>query len=159
MYFIAHRGNTTGPGNPEENRFDYLKHAYYDLGYGIELDIQTHNGKLYLGHDDPQEPVDADIEQFMRQERVFTHAKDLHCIPKLLTIDANVFYHTEESIVFTSKGYIWCYPGIFISDIKRAVWNDYHWGPIPQGKRLTCLAVCGDDVRRYDINTGVTKGR
>lgn len=148
MYFIAHRGNTNGPQPTFENKIDYLRHAYYDCGHGVECDVYTHKNKLYLGHDSPDTPVTTEVAEFIKQPKVFVHAKDIESIPMLLTMGCNVFFHKTDDVVFTSKGNIWCFPGKYVSDIKLAVWVDLHWQPLTR-KRLTCLAVCGDDVKDY----------
>jgi hypothetical protein len=37
---------------------------------------------------------------------------------------------------------------VYVNDIKNAIWLDLHWSPLTR-KRLTCRAVCGDDVKNY----------
>lgn len=148
MYFIAHRGNTTGPQPTFENKIDYLRHAYYELGHGVECDVYTHKNKLYLGHDEPDTPVTTEIAEFIKQRKVFVHSKDVESLPALITMGCNVFFHKTDDVVFTSHGNIWCFPGVYVNDIKNAVWLDLHWEPLTR-KRLTCMAVCGDDVKDY----------
>jgi hypothetical protein len=73
--YIAHRGNTQGPQPSFENTIEYLRSAYQD--YDVEIDLIGHNGTLYLGHDEPQQPAPLD---FVQSEGVWCHAK----ITKLL---------------------------------------------------------------------------
>ena len=106
MYFIAHRGNTNGPQPTFEKKINYLQHAYYELGHGVECDVYTHKDKLYLGHDEPDTPVTTKIAEFIKQPKVFVHAKDIESIPALLTMGCNVFFHKADDVVFTSRGHI-----------------------------------------------------
>ena len=148
MYFIAHRGNTRGPQPTFENKIDYLRHAYHDLNHGIETDVFAHKDKLYLGHDEPDTPVTTEIAEFLKRAGVFVHAKNIQCIPRLISMDCNVFFHKTDDVVFTSKGNIWCFPGVYVNDIKKAIWLDLHWQPLKR-KRFNCFAVCGDDASAY----------
>ena len=118
--FIAHRGNITGPEPSFENRIEYLLHAYDTCG-AVEVDIQTHRGQLYFGHDDPQEPVVADL---IMQDNWFCHAKDLDSLGKLLDLGAHTFWHQQDTVTLTSKGFIWCYPNVYPIH-ERAVWLDF----------------------------------
>jgi len=147
MIFIAHRGNIKGAQPTFENRYDYIKHAY-SICRGVEIDLQTYKDVLYLGHDEPQERVTHNIWKFMQRPNVFCHAKDLDSIHLLLTYGCNTFYHTDEKIVFTSKGHIWCYPGVYHQDITRSIWLDCH-NPIPENKKLNCYGICGDNMDKY----------
>jgi hypothetical protein len=118
--FIAHRGNLNGPEPTFENRIEYLLHAY-DVCGAVEVDIQTHNGQLYFGHDDPQQPVSLEL---IMQDNWFCHAKDLESLSKLLELGAHTFWHQQDTVTITSRGYIWCYPDVYLID-KRAIWLDF----------------------------------
>ena len=144
MRFIAHRGNLEGPKPGLENTVDYLQTAF-DECYGIEVDLQTVNGVLYLGHDNPQEIVTHTVWKLLEKPGVYCHAKDLQSLALLITHNCETFYHTNEDIVFTSKGKIWCYPGIYHPDIQNSIWLDCHQ-PIPSYIHKTCYAVCGDNI-------------
>lgn len=148
MNFIAHRGNLTGPEPANENRPDYIYHAFATCG-GVEIDLQTHKDVLYLGHDEPQYPVTSEIQKFLVRPGVYCHAKDVESVRPLLTLGAEVFFHTTEKFVFTSKGKMWCFPGVYPRDVTRAIWLDLGWEKLPEDLKLDCLAVCGDDATRY----------
>jgi hypothetical protein len=119
MKIIAHRGNINGPDPLNENTIDYLKYTY-EKGFDVECDIIGHNGKLYFGHDVPQEPVDID---FIYNTGVWCHAKNIEALENLSKLNVNYFWHEDDAATITSKGYIWCYPGKFIKS-KNAVWLD-----------------------------------
>jgi len=137
--FIAHRGNTTGPEPSFENRIEYLLHAY-DLCGGIECDIQMHNDRLYFGHDDPQEIVSPDI---IMQNNWFCHAKDLDSLSALLEMGAHTFWHQQDTVTLTSKGYIWCYPHIHHPDLTRSVWTDFD-DEFDSMDKILAYGLCGD---------------
>ena len=118
--FIAHRGNTSGAQPTFENRIEYLLHAY-DVCGAVEVDIQTHRGQLYFGHDDPQEPVNFDL---IMQDNWFCHAKDLESLGKLLDLGAHTFWHQQDTVTITSRGFIWCYPNVYPVH-ERAIWLDF----------------------------------
>ena len=92
MKFIAHKGNITGPNPSQENRVDYIKYAI-EQGHGVEFDVRSFNGKLYLGHDDPQEELPLEL---LRLPDSFVHAKDIDAFEKLLKLNCNVFWHQTD---------------------------------------------------------------
>lgn len=88
---IAKRGNFCGAKPSRENTIDYLKEAI-NRGYCIECDIwyDSKNDKFYLGHDKPEHVV---YIEFLRDERIFVHAKDLITYSKLIKYkDVQCFY-------------------------------------------------------------------
>ena len=139
--FIAHRGNIDGPNPKLENTQEYLS-AAVDAGYGVEVDIQWSRGVLYYGHDHPQEPVD---EKFITKTHVFCHAKNVETVPALINMGCNVFVHDTDPCVFTSRGQIWCYPGVHVKS-DRAIWLDLHDQPLPKEISNKLYGICGDDA-------------
>lgn len=142
MKKIAHRGNYTGANPDRENKIDYLREAL-DNGYWIECDVQTHNGALYFGHDEPQEEIDYRI---IAHPHTICHAKDMNALTRLMDLGVHVFFHDGDDCTLTSGGYIWCYPGIHPTH-ERAIWLDLHNKPIPTdtGK---IFGVCADDFTK-----------
>ena len=59
MKLIAHRGNTNGIVLEYENKPDYVENAI-NMGFDVELDVRFKDGKLFLGHDEPQYKLDID---------------------------------------------------------------------------------------------------
>jgi len=59
LRYIAHRGNVDGINESLENTKDYIDRAI-SLGYDVEIDLRVKEGKLFLGHDEPQYPVTID---------------------------------------------------------------------------------------------------
>lgn len=139
--FIAHRGNYSGPQPSWENTKDYLEFAYFDKKYDVECDLIAYNGILYYGHDEPQEVANTN---FLQNEGVWCHAKNLEAMVILLNMRTNCFWHEEDTITITSNKNIWCYPGIFPNS-KKAVWLDLLNVPLPKiiGN---IYGICGDDA-------------
>lgn len=135
---IAHRGNTNGAVPEMENRISYLAEALL-LGFWIECDIQHHDGHYYFGHDDPQEHIDMDI---VMHSHTICHAKDMKTMTYLLSIGAHCFFHDVDSATLTSKGMLWCYPGIHPRH-EKAIWLDLLDQPLPHD-RSRIFGVCSD---------------
>jgi hypothetical protein len=102
MKLYAHRGNVDGRNPEKENTLAYLRKAL-DLGFAVEVDVRSSvSGELYLGHDEPQELVPL---EFLRDDRVITHAKDVVSFTKLLRYhEVNVFFAIDDNVALSSKG-------------------------------------------------------
>jgi hypothetical protein len=144
--FIAHRGNVAGPEPEFENKIIYLKEAY-SMGFGIEVDLQIYDGVLYLGHDEPQEPVDY---EFLMQPYVFCHAKTVETMQVLMSAGLHCFWHEEDKLTLTSQGYMWCYPGVYPVHPK-AIWLDLQGAQTPE-ITSNIMGVCGDDYANIKWN-------
>jgi len=137
MIFIAHRGNTEGPSS-SENELEYMKHAY-NMGYGVECDLQLFNNKLYFGHDEPQSLID---DEFIRKDNVFCHAKTVDVLSILINLGVNCFFHDTDEVTLTSRGQIWCYPGVH-PDNENAIWLDLQGKSVPNVVG-NIYGICGD---------------
>ena len=104
---IAHRGNMNGPNFERENQPSYIQEAL-DAGSDVEVDVWIVNGHTFLGHDEPQWPVD---DAFLKKDRLWCHAKNIEALQFLLSIGTHCFWHEEDRYTLTSKGVIWAYPG------------------------------------------------
>ncbi len=62
MILISHRGNINGRVPNLENSPDFID-AAIEKKYDVEIDLRTHNGKLFLGHDEPQYEIDIEYSQ------------------------------------------------------------------------------------------------
>lgn len=140
MKLIAHRGNTTGPELEFENTLDYMKSALH-LEYDVECDIVDYKGKLYFGHDEPQEEVDW---TFLTNSNVWAHAKTITALEILSKTNVHYFWHQNDLLTITNKGYIWCYPNTFVQS-EKAVWLELLDCPINKNFRKI-YAVCSDNV-------------
>ena len=106
MILISHRGNINGRNPNLENGQRYCQ-AAIDAGYTVEIDVHFYDGILWTGHDRPQYRVDDD---FLLQEEVWCHAKDIMALRRLLELETHCFFHQNDPVTLTSKGYMWTYP-------------------------------------------------
>ena len=106
MILISHRGNINGRNPNLENGQRYCQ-AAIDAAYNVEIDVHFYDGILWTGHDRPQYRVDDD---FLLQEEVWCHAKDIMALRRLLELETHCFFHQNDPVTLTSKGYMWTYP-------------------------------------------------
>lgn len=106
MIKYAHRGNLAGQNPETENTLAAINNCLLK-GIRVEIDIRERDGKLYLGHDTPQEEIGLD---FLAKNRfmLLAHCKTLetvkflnqHYIPFL-----HYFLQEDEMVVDTSLAY------------------------------------------------------
>lgn len=107
MKIIAHRGNLNGPEPATENTIEQAEKCFA-LGLDVELDIWCVDGRFYLGHYEPQQPVFYPwLNDHAR--RLWLHCKNQEAAQELPHL--NCFLHDKDPEVFTTKGSIWLYPG------------------------------------------------
>jgi len=109
LKIISHRGNIDGR-TEKENKPSYIEHAI-SLGYDVEIDVWDIDGKLYLGHDEPQYSIEI---EFLKNPKLWCHAKNLEALEIMNTNDIHCFWHDTDKITFTNKSIPWCYPEIYI---------------------------------------------
>lgn len=139
---IAHRGNTSGPNPSEENRPSYLLKAI-NLGFDVEVDVWLVDGEFYLGHDEPDYPVDEFYLSWLRDSAWF-HCKNLDALKFFTESNLNYryFWHQVDDYTLTSTGHIWTYPNreyskdSIIVDLRPNY--DYKYGEV--------YAVCVDYI-------------
>lgn len=111
---ISHRGNLNGPDLDLENNPNQINLAL-SKNFLVEIDLRIIENKFWLGHDKPDYLID---KQWLldRSNHLVIHSKDLLTSNYLIDLNKqlNWFYHTNEDIVLTSRGWLWCYPGIYL---------------------------------------------
>ena len=132
MKLIAHRGNTDGPRPALENSPAYLLKAI-DAGLDVEVDVWVQDGKIYLGHDEPQYLVDNAFIDLIRDSAWF-HCKNIEALNFFAGKDKDLyrhFWHEKDQYTLVSNGVIWAYPGTELS--KNAIIvdlnEDYSYDP------------------------------
>lgn len=112
MKIISHRGNLFGSETSNENTIDSILKAI-DYGFDVEIDIwKTPNG-IYLGHDEPEYLVSLEwLNKF--SNHLWVHAKNKEVISTLCETNLNWFWHENDLLTITSKGFIWCNIGVYI---------------------------------------------
>ena len=143
MILISHRGNINGPDEIKENSVDYILEAL-SQGYDVEIDVWRNNDQWYLGHDEPEYPVE---ESFLLTEGLWCHAKNLSALRGLLALPVKCFWHQEDDYTITSNGMIWAYPGKPLTGNSICVMPERF---AKEFEDLTqCVGVCSDFIRRY----------
>ena len=140
MKFISHRGNLDGPMKEFENHPDYINDAI-KKGFDVEIDVRVKNESFYLGHDFPTYKID---EKFLINNKLWCHAKDLDAMNKLSKIKCHFFWHQEDDVTITSKGYLWTFPGKKI--FKKSICV------LPEKtnyKNFACYGICSDYILKY----------
>lgn len=110
MIIISHRGNLNGPSNYENNP-RYVEETL-KVGYNVEVDVWVESGNVYLGHDKPEYLIDID---FLSSNKIWCHCKNIPSVELLMNVEkVHYFWHEEDTMTITSKGYIWTYPGKYV---------------------------------------------
>tara|TARA_R110000744_G_scaffold10219_3_gene31937 strand:- start:2586 stop:3008 length:423 start_codon:yes stop_codon:yes gene_type:complete len=106
MILISHRGNLDGKNIERENSISYIEEALSN-GFDVEIDIWKVSDKYMLGHDEPQYSVNLD---FLKNNKLWCHAKNIDALYGMKVNDVHCFWHQEDDVTLTSKGYLWTYP-------------------------------------------------
>lgn len=147
MVLISHRGNINGKESSKENTIAYILNTL-SLGYDVEIDIwNINNEKLHLGHDEPQDVVTLDWLK-LYSSRLWLHCKNISALLFFKeihqTYNFNYFWHEEDTVTLTSKGYIWAYPG------KQPIQGSIAVLPELNNEKVTnCAGVCSDFIEKY----------
>jgi hypothetical protein len=148
MRLISHRGNLDGPDPDKENRPEFIQ-AAINLGYDVEIDVRLIDGNLFLGHDNPDHPVD--IQWLVdRKDKLWVHAKNFPAIDLLIEHGLHIFYHQSDghAIIGNTK-YIW---SCNITEAnERSVIPLISTEEIEANKGLDMRfhGVCSDYIRRF----------
>lgn len=140
MFFISHRGNLTGPNPMKENSVEYIDNAL-SKSFDVEIDLWFKNNNFFLGHDEPKYEIDLN---FLKKPGLWIHAKNLECFYQLSNFDLNFFWHEDDKITITSKGFFWNYPGTLLSKKSICV--------LPEKsdiKEVDCLGYCSDFIEDF----------
>ncbi len=109
MKLIAHRGNLDGPNILEENKPGYIIKCIEE-GFDCEIDVRYLDGKLFLGHDNPDYLIDINF-LLKYKDFLWIHCKNINALNYLLNFkELNIFWHQNDDYTLTSKNFIWCYP-------------------------------------------------
>jgi hypothetical protein len=150
MIIIAHRGLLEGPNATTENHPAQLELAI-EQNFNVEVDVRVIEGRIILGHDNPDYEVDFDWLLSIAPFSWF-HCKNIDAV-LFFKNDPNklhYFWHEEDTLTLTSKGYLWVYPG------KQPVKNSISVLPELYNDDVSqCIGICTDfsyDYRkRYDL--------
>lgn len=110
MKIISHRGNLNGINKDTENNPHHIIEVLKK--FDVEIDVWFIENKWYLGHDEPQYEVDCHFFT----DTMWLHCKNLDACTKLSDTNLNWFWHENDQMTLTSKGYKWVYPNIYIQN-------------------------------------------
>lgn len=117
---VAHRGNTKGK-TEQENHPTYLTVAAKN--HFVEVDVWYVKDKIFLGHDEPTYEVSI---HFLKNEKFFCHAKNIEALHRMLEEpDIHCFWHENDLVTLTSKGYVWKYPEVYFQGKLWGVCSDW----------------------------------
>ena len=109
MIYISHRGNLKGRNVERENEPEYIDEAI-KAGFDVEIDMWWVDGRVYLGHDNPQYEVDNEW-LVDRADKLWVHCKNVELLNWIRSTILHYFWHEEDTLTLTSKQYVWVYPG------------------------------------------------
>jgi hypothetical protein len=142
MKLISHRGNLNGRIPTNENHPEYIDEAIH-AGFDVEIDMWWVDGRTYLGHDEPQYEVD-DKWLTERMDNLWVHCKNVGLLNWIRSTSLHWFWHEEDTLTLTSKGYVWVYPG------KQPVIGSIAVMPEIYDEDVSkCIGVCSDIISRY----------
>ena len=142
MKLIAHRGLTNGPDINLENRPEQILKSLNEE-YDCEIDLWIINSDFYLGHDNPQYPINP---KFLDNFGLWIHAKNLSALRWLTTTNLEYFWHQEDNFTLTSSNYIWTYPGKELTQRSVCVMPELEDPTLQNVKDIYCYAICSDYV-------------
>ena len=139
MIKIAHRGNTDGPSEVENEPVHIV--VAISQGFDVEVDVWMSESGIFLGHDKPQYQVDEGYIEDIKQHAWF-HCKNIEALGYFThnMPDAKYFWHQEDDYTLTSNGYIWTYPGKTVTSKSIIVLKDN----TDLSKYEGVYAVCSD---------------
>lgn len=115
--WILHRGLANGPNPVLENQESLLKKRLEE-GWEVEVDVWSLDGVLWLGHDRPTTRLED--RGLLSHPGAWVHLKNLEAAAELQG-SAHTFVHDTDPAVYTSKGFLWCYPGNVVENHKQSV--------------------------------------
>lgn len=142
MIIIAHRGLLEGPNRQLENQPSQIDLAI-SQGFDVEIDLRYIDGGYWLGHDEHQYKIELNwLED--RKKSLWIHCKNIDALTEIFNSDLHYFWHEEDTITLTSKGFIWAYPG------KQPIKNSIAVMPeIHKEKVSHCIGICTDYSHEY----------
>ena len=140
MIIISHRGYENGEDRSKENNPLQIK-KMLNMNIHVEIDV-LYSGGLFLGHDEPQYEIDID---FLKHEKLWCHAKNLEALDIMLKNDIHCFWHQNDDYTITSRGFIWAYPGMELTQNCICVLPELN----KEIDFSNCYGICTDYPVKY----------
>lgn len=145
MILISHRGNINGKMESWENEPTYIDLSI-SKGFDVEIDVWYKDNNLWLGHDRPDYGITFDwiIE---RRYKLWIHCKNIDSLIYLKDSDQdlNYFWHQNDDVTITSKGFFWTYPGCKLTKNSIACMPEL----IQFSNIEIASGVCSDFISQY----------
>jgi hypothetical protein len=148
MIYISHRGNINGKDVTYENNPEYIIQTL-NKGYNVEIDVRLIKDSLYLGHDEAVYLITLEW-LLQRKDSLWIHCKNIESLQYFYNIKHvfNYFWHDTDAVTFTSKNYIWAYPG------KQPILNSVAVLPEMHNDDVSkCIGICSDIIEKYRFKT------
>lgn len=142
MILISHRGNINGRIEEAENRPDYIDDTIR-LGYEVEVDVWVIDGTFHLGHDKPQYGISIDW-LYQRKDKLWIHCKNIKAAEWFNSLlgTYNYFWHQNDVMTLTSRGYIWSNIGYYL---QKGITVSLEYKKVPE----YIGGVCSDYISLY----------
>ena len=146
MIYISHRGNISCVNREKENSPEYIVKAL-DLGFYVEIDLFKIGNDLFLGHDEPKNPVGID---FFKENyaMLWIHCKNFEALNYFSGHkEINYFWHENDKFTLTSQNIIWTYPEQTVGEKSVIVCQTLE----QTEKYFTadCWGICTDYVNEF----------
>ena len=145
MILISHRGNLNGKSD-RENSPDYIEEAL-DQDFDVEVDVWYIDNQFWLGHDKPQYKVS---EGFLEHSNLWCHAKNIQAL-YVMSKSSNIhyFWHQEDDVTLTSRGYLWTYPGKQLTEKSICVLLEFENKKSKVILPKNLAGICSDFIVRF----------
>jgi hypothetical protein len=132
-----------GPDRGFENKPTYILGGLAAYAWlHCEIDVWLVEGQFFLGHDAPAYAVEED---FLVNARLWCHAKNTEAFDRMLKNPLiHCFWHQEDDVVLTSRGFLWTFPGKPLTRNSICVLPEES-GQDPEG----CVGICSDFIWSY----------
>jgi len=129
----------------------FLTHQIYPNVLPKELHIQVDilrlrhlmiQNEYFLGHDKAQYKIE---ETFLESNLLWCHAKNINALEKMLkNKKIHCFWHQNDDVTLTSKGFIWTYPNRELTKKSICVLPELN-----SFDMTDCYGVCSDYIQQY----------
>ena len=145
MILISHRGNLNGKSN-KENKPGYIHKALWQ-GFDVEIDVWYIDDEFWLGHDIPQYKIE---ENFLENPRLWCHAKNIDTLYKMTSNSLiHCFWHQDDDVTLTSRGYLWTYPGKQLTKKSICVLPEFEDKKSKVILPKNVAGICSDFIVRF----------
>jgi len=147
---LLHRGNNGLDNLPENYPATVCKRN--NEGYSVECDIWFQESKWYLGHDRPQYEL-QNLEVFLVGRNNLIHAKNGETFAKLLKycrergFNNEIFYHTNEDYVLSTRGNIIAYPGKILYEENLCMMPESIGRNISEEEKNNIVEICSNSLQ------------